>query len=70
MASAHCEAKHDEKVSILILSYIMFSDRIIVVRIVHRPGTRGVTVYTFVLLLTFTSSIDDSARWRIDYSRY
>ena len=39
------------------------------VRIVHRPGTRGVTVYTFVLLLlTFTSSIDDSARWRIDYS--
>ena len=48
------EAKHDdEKVSILILSFIMFSDRVIVVSIVHRPGTRGVTVYTFVLLLIY-----------------
>ena len=46
--------KHnDEKVSILILSYIMFSDRVIVVSIVHRPGTCGVTIYTFVLLLIY-----------------
>ncbi len=44
------EAKHNEKVSILILSFIMFSDRVIVVSIVHRPG---VTIYTFVLLLIY-----------------
>ena len=31
----------------------MFSDRVIVVSIVHRPGTRGVTIYTFVLLLIY-----------------